>query len=365
MGTRGIMPEKRKSPVKKIVLFSLLGVLAILIAVGAYFYFDITAEIDGENVRDEFVSFSVERGDGLNSVSNRLAEMGIIEYPFFFRLYGSMNGMGSKIIENDYDLRKGASYEEIFAAITTPRKARPSVRITFPEGTEVTDIIEKFLAVGAEKGAAWSREGFNAALLAEYECSYIPAVSALPEGVPVYARLEGFLYPDTYDFYLDSTEQELFAKMVAQFIKKAETAGLAQKAQAAGVSVYDAMILGSIIQKESGNVADFALISSVFNNRLEIDMKLQSDATVSYMIPKEERLASCTSAQLNTDTPYNVYMHKGLSPTPICCARIEASVAACEPQESDYLYFIGTPDGVTIFAETFKEHQANVNKYLK
>ena len=107
------------------------------------------------------------------------------------------------------------------------------------------------------------------------------------------------------------------------------------------------------------------MISSVFHNRLDDNHRLESDATVSYMIPKAERLASCTRDQLNKDTPYNVYIRYGLPPTPICCARIEASVAACEPEVSDYFYFIGTPDGITVFAVTYKEHQANINKYLK
>ncbi len=145
-----------------------------------------------------------------------------------------------------------------------------------------------------------------------------------------------------------------------------------EKAQLHGFTVYEAMILGSIIQKESGNIADFALISSVFNNRLDIKMKLQSDATVSYMIPKEERLPSCTSAQLNQDTPYNVYIRSGLCPTPICCARIEAIVAACNPEESDYYYFIGVPAdsptpeaGKTLFSKTYQEHMVKVNKYLR
>lgn len=111
------------------------------------------------------------------------------------------------------------------------------------------------------------------------------------------------------------------------------------------------------------------MVSSVFHNRLRDDWLLQSDAAVSYPIPKEERLPSCTYEQLQTDTPYNVYMHKGLTPTPICNPSIEAAVAACQPSESDYFYFIGyidsTGDQITVFAKTYEEHQKNINKYLK
>ena len=163
---------------------------------------------------------------------------------------------------------------------------------------------------------------------------------------------------------------ELFTKMIGNFNQKAIASGLQDKATAKDMTLYEALTLGSIIQKEAGKVADFNMVSSVFHNRLRDGWLLQSDAAVSYPIPKAERLPSCTYEQLNTDTPYNVYMHKGLTPTPICNPSIEAAVAACEPTASDYFYFIGyvdktTGEQITVFAKTFAEHQTNINKYLK
>ncbi len=364
MGRRG-----RQAKTKKIVLLVVLGIVLAIITAAAItafvIYSNLQKDVNGDNSLTGLVTIEIVSGDSTKRIASKLEEKGVVEFPFWFVLMARQQSIDNKLQVGTYEFSVGDSYQEILNILKKAPNYRPSVRIGFPEGTEVTDIIDKFLSVGAEKGTSWTRDGFYAALEADYNCVYIPEVDSLPEGVPVYARLEGFLYPDTYDFFLDSTEEELFSKMIDQFNKKAQNAGLEQKANAADMTVYEAMILGSIIQKESGNVSDFALISSVFNNRLDIDMKLQSDATVSYMIPKEERLPSCTYDQLNTDTPYNVYMHKGLSPTPICCARIEAAVAACQPEESDYYYFIGTPDGVTIFAKDYKEHMTNVNKYLR
>ncbi len=364
MGRRG-----RQSNKKKIVFLVVLGVVLALIAAAAItvfaVYSNLQKDVNGDPSKTDLVTIEIVSGDSTKRIASKLEEKGIIDFPFWFVLMARQQSIDNKLQIGTYEFSVGDSYQEILNILKKAPNFRPSVRISFAEGTEVTDIIDKFLSVGAENNTAWTREGFNAALKADYDCPYIPKVDSLPKDVPTYARLEGFLYPDTYDFFLDMTEEELFAKMIDQFNRKAESVGLVAKAQAAEMTVYEALVLGSIIQRESGNVADFPLISSVFNNRLDIDMKLQSDAAVNYMIPKAERRPGCTTEQLNTDTPYNIYMHKGLTPTPICCARIEAAVAACEPQESDYYYFIGTPDGVTIFAKTYAEHLANVNKYLR
>lgn len=351
---------------KKIVLLVVLAVVLSFIIAAGLFILDIYRDSTGQkSMENEYVQIEIKAGDSTSKIAQRLEDEGVIGYDWWFKIMATFQSVDTKLQVGTYEFNVGQSYNEILYILKQAPNYRESVRISFAEGTEVTDIIAKFLEAGREKGASWTEEGFNAAILADYNCVYIPAVNALPEGCPVYARLEGFLYPDTYDFFLDSSEEELFAKMIAQFNQKATAAGLEAKAAAADITVYEAMVLGSIIQKESGKISDFAMISSVFNNRLDIDMKLQSDAAVSYMVPKAERLPSCTYEQLNKDTPYNVYMHKGLTPTPICCARIEAAVAACEPAESDYYYFIGTPAGETIFAKTYTEHMANVNKYLR
>lgn len=358
MGTRG----KKKAPVKLIVGLVILAIVLGAVLAGVLYVKDVIDDLNGEHRTETMITVTVEKGDTLISVAKKLGEAGVVKYPTVFRIFCSMK-TSDTIHVGTHQFAVGQKYEEIFKALQKAPTYRPTVRITFTEGMEVSDVIDRFLEKGLEAGALWTRSGFESAKAHKYDFDYLPDVT-------VANRLEGFLYPDTYEFFVDSTEVELFTKMIMNFNQKAVSSGLQAKAAAKGMSLYDALTLGSIIQKEAGKVADFNMVSSVFHNRLRDDWLLQSDAAVSYPIPKEERLPSCTYEQLKTDTPYNVYMHKGLTPTPICNPSIEAAIAACEPSESEYFYFIGyvdktTGEQITVFAKTLAEHQTNINKYLK
>lgn len=339
---------------KKIVLLVICGILLILILAAAVIGIDISRDISGKKRSSEHVSvIEVSSGDSTRKIAQKLKDSGVIRYSGIFVYMASMQEVDKKLQIGTYEFHNGESYQEILHILKQAPNYRPSVRITFTEGMEVSDIIARFLENGIGTQA-----GFDAAVNYDFGLSYLPAAGTE-------SRLEGFLYPDTYDFFLDDTEVNVLLKLLNRFSQMAANADLEAKANAAGLSVYEAVTLGSIIQKEAGKTSDFALVSSVFHNRLKIDMLLQSDATVSYMIPKSERLPSCTAAQLQQDTPYNVYLHKGLPPTPICSPSIDAVIAACEPAESEYLYFIGTPAGETVFAVTYSEHQNNIKQYLK
>ena len=339
---------------KKIVVLVICGALLIGIGVCALIGIDISRDVSGKkwDETSQSVTITIESGATTSRIAAQLQEKGVIHYPKVFVLMATMRSLDTKLQKGSYEFQPGSSYSDILELLKKAPNARPTVKITFKEGCEVQDVIALFL----EKGIG-TQEGFNAALKADFGYDYLPD----PEADH---RLEGFLYPDTYEFFQDDTEVNVLKKMLAQFNQKATAADLPAKAEAAGMSVYEVVTLGSIIQKEAGSADDFALISSVFHNRLKVNMRLQSDATVSYVIPKSERRASCTNDQLAMDTPYNVYLHGGLPPTPICNACIDAVVAAAQPAESDYLYFIGTPSGQTIYAVTYAEHQKNIKKYL-
>ena len=132
------------------------------------------------------------------------------------------------------------------------------------------------------------------------------------------------------------------------------------------MTLYEAVTLASIIQKEGGTVGDFANISSVFHNRMKIGMKLQSDATITYVLKKEDVKTVLSYADLQTDSPYNTYLHKGLTPTPIANPGIDALIAAVEPAKTEYYYFVAKLDGTgeSAFSKTHEEHVKNAKKYL-
>ena len=177
-------------------------------------------------------------------------------------------------------------------------------------------------------------------------------------------RLEGFLYPDTYDFFLDEKEESVIKRFLDNFNKKMTDAGLWEKISQSGDTIYDTLTLASIIEKESQYTPELARISSVFHNRLEIRMMLQSDATVNYILAKEDRYSSISSSTMAIDSPYNTYKYYGLTPTPICNPSIQSITAAIEPEDTEYLYFCAKGDGSHVFAFTYEEHLQNVKTYL-
>ncbi len=218
MGKRG-----RQSNKKKIVILSVVGGLLLLLIAAAItalvIYTDFQKDVKGNETDTQLVTIEIVRGDTTRKISEKLQEKGVVKYPFWFVVMARQQSIDNKLQIGTYEFSVGDSYQEILNILKKAPNYRPSVRISFAEGTEVTDIIEKFLTVGKENDANWTQAGFDAALLADYDCAYIPSVDSLPEDCPVYARLEGFLYPDTYDFFLDCTEEQLFAKMIDQFNK--------------------------------------------------------------------------------------------------------------------------------------------------
>ena len=171
--------------------------------------------------------------------------------------------------------------------------------------------------------------------------------------------VRGFLFPDTYRFYLESDGYGVVRKMLKNF----ETKALPKlKDSNMKFSLYEVMTLASIVQNEVGNANDMKTVAGIFLSRLALDKALESDATVNYATNKSELQPSFSD--LATDSPYNTYRAKGLPPTPIGNPGIEAIEAVVDPLESDYLYFLTTKDGETIFSTTFEEHLSNKAMYL-
>ncbi len=189
------------------------------------------------------------------------------------------------------------------------------------------------------------------------------------EDKPTYYGLEGYLFPDTYRVYASSSARELVVKMLSNFDKKL-TAKMRSDIKAQGRSIYEVVILASIIEKEApidyqtGDNYDARLIAGVFLNRLKIGQGLQSDATLSYIY--NDNKPAHSGAELEIDSPYNTYKYRGLPPGPICNPGLLALEAAIYPLETDYNYFL-TPKGksTVIYARTYEEHLQNKYKYLK
>ncbi|HVY68042.1 MAG TPA: endolytic transglycosylase MltG [Patescibacteria group bacterium] len=257
-----------------------------------------------------------------------------------------------------------------------PPPAAPQTKITIIEGWTLQQIAAD-LDSNAKRGAALKHligaDDFLAAA-ANFDTSGYQLLDSRPKG----ASLEGFIFPDTYFIPADSPSATalsdlIISKALDNFTAKF-TPAMQQEAAARNMNVYQIVTLASIIEKETGRQTDSQAekdalqeerknIASIFYNRLEAGMPLESDATVNYATGKN--LAAPSIADTKTNSPYNTYLHAGLPPGPICNPSLSSLLAALEPSQTDYLYFLhDQKTGQVYYARTYEEHLANKQKYL-
>lgn len=296
----------------------------------------------------EEVSIEIPRDCGARDLSALLSDEKMIDLPLVFRVYASLRGK-NEFKAGDYTLSRSMSYDEIFIALSG-KNARSEIKITIPEGAYTDDIVEIFVSHGIG-----TREGFLDALDDDYGFDYIPEKTRGRTH-----RVDGYLFPDTYLFYSDSTEREVIAKMIKTFDAKFSS-GLKNAAASHGLSVDECVTLASIIQREAYYTAEMAALSSVLCNRLgsRTLRRLECDATVTYA----HRTSDFTGDFLAIDSPYNTYKNEGLPPGAICSPGIAALGAAAEPKKTDYYYFFSKSDNTFVFSKTYGEHLANLRKY--
>jgi len=306
----------------------------------------------------ETVGFEVESGEGTDSIGAKLKEKGLIEDELIFKLYLKKEGRGEEIQAGTFGIPKKATIPEIVDILSNAIKL-DVVRVTIIEGyrlAQIGDVAVK--AFEGKEGVVFDLNEFNTITRSPDSRTFASDVQEFLNAYkPAGKNLEGFLYPDTYDFENTAPTKFVVEALVRQLIKKTADLNI-------GADFYDKLILASIIEKESFTNDEKDEISSVFTNRLEIDMALESDTTVNYITGKND--PRITQADRQIDSPYNTYKYPGLTPTPICSPRIESIQAAMNPASTDYFYFIHEQDGIgqVHFAETLQEHNANISEYL-
>lgn len=296
----------------------------------------------------EEVSIEIPRDCGARELSALLSDEKMIDLPLVFRVYASLRGK-NEFKAGDYTLSRSMSYDEIFIALSG-KKPRTEIKITIPEGAYTDDIVDIFVSRGIG-----TREGFLDALDDDYGFDYIPEKTRGRTH-----RVDGYLFPDTYLFYSDSTEREVVKKMINNFDAKF-TDKMRAAARSRGLTVDECVTLASVIQREAYYTAEMAALSSVLHNRLSSRTlrRLECDATVTYA----HRTSDFTGDFLAIDSPYNTYKNEGLPPGAICSPGIAALGAAAEPKKTDYYYFFSKSDNTFVFSKTYGEHLANLRKY--
>ncbi len=308
------------------------------------------------------VPFTIASGQGAATIAANLNAAGLLDNTELFLNYLAYHGLDGGLVAGDYQLDPAATIPELAEALGSGQ-AR-TLELRFLPGWRSEEMAHYLRVVGPARIDAdeflvivQTREGLAAG----------PGfLAALPEG----ASLEGYLFPDAYTITPETTAAQLLDMMLANFDRQV-TPAMRQSFGAQGLSLRDAVILASIIEREAALAEEKPVMAGVFLNRLAAGMMLQADPTVQYALGHQAEMDTwwkvpLSAEDLQIQSPYNTYLHAGLPPGPIANPGLTSLQAVAAPQASDYFYFVldcaAGQTGRHAFSVTYEEHVANVQR---
>ena len=348
---RTARPRKRRrrrhiNPFVYILLVLLIS--ALLAGIGWLLACDLCAFNRGE-IREVTVEVTAE--DSLGDVADKLEEAGLIKYKWFFRLFAAFSNAEEKIGIGTYELNTDMDYRALIVGMhsSSGNLNADTVTVTIPEGYTVRQTISLL----AEKGVNTEEALTEAAQTVNFDYDFIDNDSE------ELSRLEGYLFPDTYEFYVGHNAKDALNKLIDNFVSRMGEDRMAQ-VEASDYSLSEIITIASLIEEETDG-SDQANIASVIYNRLnntsyETAGLLQIDASLLYALP--DHTGAITNEDKAVDSPYNLYKYKGLPPTPISNPGLAAIEAALNPAETNYYYYALGTDGKHHFSTTLAEHNA-------
>jgi len=283
-------------------------------------------------------------GQDVGVLSRLLEREGVIQHPAKFRLYARVRGYDKRLKAGEYVLSPGMAPEGILLAVVSGKVRL--YRLTVPEGYSIRQIAAAVAQAGLGPAAGLIEMARDPEFLAR-------------EGVDA-KSFEGYLFPDTYYFPRDVSIATIIRTMVRRF-RSVFTPEWESRSADLGFSIHEMITLASIIEKETGSSSERPIISSVFHNRLDKEMRLESDPTVIYGI--DDFAGNITRKHLATPTPYNTYTSRGLPPGPIANPGKAAISAALYPADTPFLYFVAKGDGTHQFSGNIRDHNQAVRRY--
>ena len=291
--------------------------------------------VNNREVKSSFIT--IEKGMSLNSVSNLLLKNEIILNKNIFKLKVITRGLASKIPTGRF-LIDGKISDAILIDLIF-NKGPIKLKLTIPEGSQSKNLFKDI----------------NTLLKTDYDFNkYFNSTEILEQYKVDASSLEGYLYPDTYYLYHDSSPEEILDILLSEFWKKFDE-NLQDRANQLGFSVHEVVTLASIIEGEAMLDIERSTISSVYHNRLKINMKLQADPTIQYIIPGPPKTLSNRDLRIKSD--YNTYQNYGLPPGPINNPGIASIKAALYPEDTNFLFFVAQGDGSHAFTTNEKDHE--------
>jgi UPF0755 protein len=323
-GSRGIRSKRRSNAGPTV-----LGVLLLLGVLGAIFVIYSAATGGGDGPRKS-ATVQVVRGDTLSDVAAKLEEAGVIDNAFIFELQARYEGYGTEIKTGRYAFESGQASGEILHKLTVGQAA-PTFTVTIPEGLTIKETAGTVAAESRVPGPEFE----EAARRTDYAYAFLDNSDV--------KSTEGYLFPAKYDFEKGVTARQVVDRLLQQYLLETQDLDFAEAKERLDLTENQVVSVASLVEKEAASHEEKPLIASVIYNRMRKDMPLQIDATIQYALKRPK--ANLSLADLKVDSPYNTYENKGLPPGPICSPGKESLLAALNPANTSYLYYVLEANG--------------------
>jgi UPF0755 protein len=328
--------------IKKLIV---TGVIVSVAAVGGFQWWSgqpITA------ADSPVIPFAIAQGSGVAGAAQQMSTAGVPVNGFLFGVLARVTGKASRIKAGSYELKPDTTPRRLLTQLVRGEFAQES--LTIIEGWTFRQM----------------RQAVDAAPNLKHETSRLSDKELLAKVAAdeKYMAAEGLFFPDTYLFAKNSSDLQIYKQAHEMMMKRLSAAWEKREANLPYTDPYQALIMASLVEKETGQKSERAMIAGVFVNRLKTGMLLQTDPTVIYgMGPKYD--GKIRKKDLETDTPYNTYTRAGLPPTPIALPGVQSLAAALMPARTDALYFVSRGDGTSHFSVNLNEHNKAVNQYQR
>lgn len=331
------MASLKKFFVFCILLFAVVGGLSV---------WAFSRWIDTPLALEKSVDFTIKPGSNIRSAARQLVDAGVPIHPYLFELLARLTGKAGSLKAGSFEAQVQETPQQLLRKIVEGKFSLTSLSII--EG--------------------WSFKQMRAAIDAHQAIKHdtigISDRDLLVKIGSRYPHPEGLFFPDTYLFAKNSSDIQVYQQAHLAMLNRLDEAWKNRAANLPYKDPYQALIMASIIEKETGQASERGMIASVFVNRLRSGMLLQTDPTVIYGMGEQFR-GNIRKRDLVTDTPYNTYTRAGLPPTPIALPGLDALKAALNPEPSNAYYFVARGNGTSQFSESLNEHNKAVNKYQR
>ncbi|UZE94692.1 endolytic transglycosylase MltG [Alkalimarinus alittae] len=325
-----------------ITLISFVIALSVCaISVVAYYQYELDRPIPG---LDDTKVIEIRSGQSFTSITQQLINEGILDSPWLMKVYGRLSGLSGQLKAGEYKLERGLTIPQLVDLLVAGHSI--SYQITFVEGWTFKDVLAELSRHNKLKQVVGDNKPLE-------------ILSAVTDQ---YTHPEGLFFPDTYTYRKNDSDLSILIRSFNRMQKVLNEEWEARDKRVPLATPYEALILASIVEKETGDASEREQIAGVFVRRINKGMRLQTDPTVIYGLG-DDYDGNITRAHLREHTPYNTYRINGLPPTPIALAGREAIHATLHPDSSKTLYFVAKGNGLHYFSETLKEHVNAVNKY--